>query len=99
MHLLKNKDANTMVNDSHYPISQMQDKKKRYTACDIKLDDHARQFQHITDHPTKRILHPVDINILENFTILREDVRMAEDIYGPSITHTSAAQDPTYGTC
>ena len=35
----------------------------------------------------KRILHAFDNNILQNLPILREDVRMAEDIYGPNIPH------------
>ena len=35
----------------------------------------------------KRIPHAVDNNILQNLTILQEDVRMAEDIYGPRIPH------------
>ena len=34
-HLLKNKEAHIMVNKSHSPISQVQDKKKRYISCNI----------------------------------------------------------------
>ena len=34
-YLLKNKDAHILVNDSHSPIPQVQDKKERYTARDI----------------------------------------------------------------
>ena len=34
-HLLKNKDAHTMVNELHYPIPQVQGKKKGYTTHDI----------------------------------------------------------------
>ena len=45
--LLKNKDAHILVNNSHYPIPQVQDKKKIYTAHNIKRADRARQFQHI----------------------------------------------------
>ena len=77
-HLLKNKDAHILVKYSHSPIPQVQDKKERYTARDIKRADRARQFQHITGHPIKQILHAVDNNILQNPPILREDVRMAE---------------------
>ena len=43
-HLLKNKDAHILVNDPHSPIPQVQDKKERYTARDLKRDDFARQF-------------------------------------------------------
>ena len=86
-HLLKNKDAHILVNDSHSPIPQVQDKKERYTARDIKRADCARLFQHITGQPIKLILHTVDNNIPQNLPILREDVRMAEEIYGPSIPH------------
>ena len=75
------------MNDFHYPIPQVQDKKDRYTARDIKCADCARQFQHITSQPMKRILHAVDNNILQNLPILREYFRMAEYIYGPSIPH------------
>ena len=50
-HLLNNKDAHILVNDSHSPIPQVQEKKERHTARDIKLNYRARQFQHITDHP------------------------------------------------
>ena len=35
-HILKNKDAHIMVNDSHSPIPQVKDKKKGYTARNIK---------------------------------------------------------------
>ena len=86
-HLLNNKDAHILVNDLHYPIPQVHDKKERYTICNIKRADCSRRFQHITGHPIKQILHAVDNNILKNLPILREDVRMTEDIYGPSIPH------------
>ena len=86
-HLLNNKNAHILVNDSHSPIPQVQDKKGRYTARNIKRADCVRRFQHITGQPIKWILHAVDNNILQNLRILREDVRMAEDIYGPSIPH------------
>ena len=62
--LLKNKDAHILVNDSNSPIPQVQDKKERYTARDIKCADRARQFQHITGQPIKLILHAVDNNTL-----------------------------------
>ena len=42
--LLKNKD--TCSNNSHYPLPQLQDKKKGCTDCDIKRADCTRQFQH-----------------------------------------------------
>ena len=86
-HLLNNKDAHIMVNDLHSPIPQVQDKKKIYTAHNIRRAYSARQFQHITVQPMKRILHAVDNKILKNMPIMREDVRMAEDIYVPSIPH------------
>ena len=84
-HLLENKDAHIMVNDSHYPIPKVQDKKERYTTRDIKQADCVRQFQRITAQPIKRILHAIDNNILKNLPILQEHVIMAEDIYGPTI--------------
>ena len=86
-YILKNKDTHIMVNDSHSQIPQLQDKKKIYTSSNIKRADHARQFHNITGKTIKRILHAVDIIILQNLPILQEDVRMAEDIYGPSIPH------------
>ena len=86
-HLLNNKGAHILVNDSHSPIPQVQYKKERYTACDIKRADPERRFQYIIGQPIKRILHSVDNNILQNLPILLEDVIMAEDIYGPSIPH------------
>ena len=60
-HLLKNKDTHILVNDSHSPIPQVQDKKERYTARDIQRADCARWFQHITGQPIKLIPHAVDI--------------------------------------
>ena len=45
------------------------------------------RLQQITRRPVKKILHAVDNNILQNIPILREDVGMDEDIYGPSVTH------------
>ena len=56
---------------------------EQYTAHDINRNDCARLFQYITGQPVKQILHAVDNNILQNFPILREDVRMAEYIYVP----------------
>ena len=86
-HLLKKKDAHIMVKDSHSPIPQVHDKKKVYNARNIKWSGCERQFQNITGHPIKQILHAVNNNILQNLPFLREDVRMAEDIYGPRIPH------------
>ena len=43
------------------------------------------KFQHITRQPIKQMLHAVDNKIFQNLPILREDVRMDEDIYGPSV--------------
>ena len=70
-HILKNKDALIMANDSHYPIPQVQEKKERYTARNIKRADRVRQFQDITGQPINLILHAVDNNILQNLPILR----------------------------
>ena len=75
------------MNDSHSPIPHVQAKKERYTSRDIKHADRARQCQHITGQPIKRILHAVYNNILQNLPILQEDARMAEDIYWPIIPH------------
>ena len=86
-HLLKNREFHIMVNGSHSPIPQVQYKKKRYTSHNIRRADRARQIQHITGHPINQILNAVDNNILQNHPILWEDVRMADDIYGPSIPH------------
>ena len=74
-----------MVNYSYFPIPQLEEKKKQYTVRDVKRDDIARRLQHITVQPTNRILHAVDNNILQNLPILQEDVRMDEEIYGPSV--------------
>ena len=86
-HLLNKKDAHILVKDSHSPIPQVQEKKEIYTSRNIKRADRARRFHHITGQMIKQILHAVDNNILQNTPILREDVRMAEDIYGPRIPH------------
>ena len=74
-----------MVNDSRSPIPQVEEKKKLYTDHYVKKDDPARQLHHITGQPTKRILHAFYNNILQNLSILREDSRMAEDIYEPGV--------------
>ena len=86
MYLLKHKkNTHIMVNDSRYPIPQVEEKKKQYTYLDIKRDYCARWFHHINGQPIKLILHAVDNNILHNLPILREYVGMAEEIYGPSV--------------
>ena len=86
--LLKNKkNAHIPMNDSHSPMPQVEKKKKQYTTCDIKREDHARWFQHITSQPVKQILHVVDKNNLQNLPILQKDFGMAEDIYGPSVPY------------
>ena len=76
-----------MVNDSCYPIPQVQENKKQYTARDIKRAGSARIFQNITGQPVKRIFHEVDNNTLQNLPILRQYVGMDEEIYGPSVPH------------
>ena len=86
-HLLKNKDAHIMVNDSRSPIPQAKDKKKGYINHNIKIAYCESQFQHITGQPIKWILHAVNNIIRKNLPILQEDVVMSEDIYVPSITH------------
>ena len=86
-HLLRNKGAHTMVNDSRSPIPQVKYKNKGYITRDIKRAYRTRPLNHITGQLIKLTLHAVDNNILHNLPILREDVRMAEDIYGPSIQH------------
>ena len=46
--LIKNNIAHIMVNDSHSPKPQVEEKKKRYTDCDVNRADCARWFQNIT---------------------------------------------------
>ena len=65
----------------------MQDKKKGYTARNIKGADRVMQFQNIIGQPIKQILHEVYNNILQNLPILGDDVIMSEDIYGTRIPH------------
>ena len=76
-----------MVNDSRSPILKFEEKKKHYISHDEKRTDCARQLQHITNQTVKQILHAVDNNILMNLPIMQEDIGMAEDIYGSSVTH------------
>ena len=76
-----------MENKPHPPIPQVQDKKEICTTRNIKRSDCARQLQYITGNLINQILHSVDNNILKNLLITEEDVRMAEDIYGPSTPH------------
>ena len=99
--LLSNKD--THIKDAHYPLQQVQDKKKGCTDLDIKQADRTSWFQHITVQPKELILHAFNNNILQNLLILLEDDRMADNIYGPIIPHlkfqNSVAQNPTCGVC
>ena len=76
-----------MVNDSCSPISQVEEKKKQYTARDVNRAEHERQFYHIIDQSAKQILHEVDNNIIQNPPIMWEDAIMTEDIYGPSVPY------------
>ena len=76
-----------MVNDSHSPIKLVEENKKQYTARDIKRPDRVRLFQHINCQPVKWIIYAVDNNILQNFSILWEDVGIAEENYGPIVPH------------
>ena len=76
-----------MVNDSHYPIPQLEENKKLYTARDINRVDCARKLQNTTVQPIKQTLHSVDNKILHNLSIFWEDVGMDEDIYGPSVPY------------
>ena len=89
MHLLKNKkNTHIRVSDSPPPpIQQEEDNKKHYTICDVNMADCARLFHHINGQPVKIILHEVDNIILYNIPIPREDARMSEEIYLPSVPH------------
>ena len=82
-----------MVNHSHSPVPHVVEKKKQYTAHDIKRANSKRIFQHIIVQPVKKILHAVDNNILQNFPILRDYVGMAEEIYETSVTHLQGKID------
>ena len=75
------------MNDSQSTIQQVEEKKKQYTARDVKRADRARRFKHTTDQTAKWILRAVEKNIIQNFPIPREDIRISEDIYGTSVTH------------
>ena len=44
-HLLKNRNnVHIMLNDSQYPIPQVEEKKKQYTTSDVNRADHARRL-------------------------------------------------------
>ena len=60
-----------MVKDSHSSIPQVEEKKKQYTACDLKRGDCAILFQNIAIQPVKKILHAVNNNIFHHFPILQ----------------------------
>ena len=94
-HLLKNQSLHIMVNDSHYPIPQLEENKKLYTARDINRVDCARKLQNITVQPIKQTLHSVDNKILHNLPIFREDVGIDEDIYGTSVPYLQGKQSVT----
>ena len=65
----------------------MYEKNKQYTARDVKKDDRPRKIQHINGQPVNKILHARDNNILQDISILWDDVGMAEDIHEPSAPH------------
>ena len=79
-----------MVNDSLPPIPQVEENKKQYTTHDVKRADCASQSHNITVQPVKQILHAVDKNILQNLSIMREDVGIDYNIYGTSVPHLQA---------
>ena len=86
-HLIKNKNTQITVNESQFPIPQMEEKKKRYSAHDVNRAYCARKFRHTTVKPIKIILHAVEDNILQNLPNLREDVGMAEYINVRSVSY------------
>ena len=86
-HLLKNNNMHIVINDSCSTIPHMEEKNKQYTSQNVKIAYWKRWSHHITGKPIRLILHTNDNNILQNLLILREEVGMAEDIYGPSVPH------------
>ena len=76
-----------MVNCSRSSIPQVEEKKKQYTARNVKRYDRKRWLQNITGQPVKWILHAVDNKILQNLPIFWEDIGVAEDIYVPIVPH------------
>ena len=55
-----------MVNDYRSLTSQVEEKKKQYTARDVNRADHEKLFHHITYQSLKQGLHAVYNNILKN---------------------------------
>ena len=76
-----------MVDESRSPISQVEWTKKQYTASDVNRAERKSRFDNITIQPVNQIIHVVVKNILKNLPILREDVGLAEYIYGPSVSY------------
>ena len=49
IHLLNNKNnAHIIVNDPHFPIPLVKENKNQYTPLDVKRNDSARKFKHVT---------------------------------------------------
>ena len=86
-HLINKNNTHIMVKNSRFQITQVEEKNKHYTKCDIKRDDYAKWFQNSTGKQVKWILCAVDNNILQNLHILQEDVGIAKEIYRPSMPH------------
>jgi hypothetical protein len=67
-------------------IQTLSDNKQNFTACMIARADQARCLQNtIGRPPTQRLLEIIDKCMLPNCPITREDVIIAEQIYGPNL--------------
>ena len=65
----------------------VEEEKKKYTAPDIARADHVRRFQNMSGESLKRMLHEVNNKVNQKFNVNREYIKMAKDIYGPSVPH------------
>jgi hypothetical protein len=68
-------------------IRTVEKNKSKYSTRDVARANEARRFQEITGTSLAKLLRIVDKKLLPNCPVTREDVKMAEDIYGPSIAH------------
>ena len=74
------KDSATLLT-----INTVEENRTKYSNLDQRRADKARKFQDIVVLPTRALVNLIDANGIPNCPVTRADLKIADDILGPSL--------------
>ena len=66
-------------------INTVEENKTKHSTLDQRRADKARKFQDIVGLPTRALVKLIDTNGIPNCPVTRADLKIADDILGPSL--------------